>query len=204
MVVVLEMKMGKVIYMDRQIEFARLIRVLAETYNRQVSPDLIKIYYGTLSDLSQEHLQLAVTLYMNAPENRFFPTPGQLRAMIMPSDEDQATEAVARILYAIKRYGGDYKEHHEKAKEHIGELGWKIVEKMGGWSRFLTFRDENEIGPLAQSQWRKYAMGVLSRHRLGILEEAPALEFKPKKLNQLENIGELIKMIPDKLQKKAE
>lgn len=184
--------MGKVIRMDKQIEFAKIMRGLAEVYGRTISTEMMKIYSLALEDLSIQELKNAVRLYVSNSTNAFFPTPGQLRAMITPSDDQQAREASARIREALTQFGGDYDYHIKRAREHIGELGWKVVEKMGGWSR-MTRMSEADLGPVAQAQWRELASSILARHRMGIFDEAPSIEFKPKK-GELQSLGEMIRL----------
>jgi hypothetical protein len=154
----------------------------------------LDMYVEDLIDLEIDEITEAIKIYRMDPRNSEPPLPAQLKALLKPSDEIQAVDAVSRIFQALGKYG-DSAKHTEKAKKLIGELGWFIVERFGGWSR-ITRLSYDELGPMAQEQWRELAVTLLTKHRLGLLEEAP--KFPETKKAELIHMGDIIGRLGEK------
>lgn len=188
-------KSGRVINMidaKRKIEVTKILRGMALVYPTEITDELVQIYCLVLQELSIQELNQAVIRYMRS-DIAFFPKPGQLLAMLKPTDEDQAAEVAARILTAMRKYGGDYPEHHQKARECMGEIGWHVVQLQGGWSAMLTNTSlDTDIG---QAQWRKLALSVIRKDSLGQLGETPSLQSKEQK--GLQGLSDIMKKALD-------
>lgn len=169
---------------------SRAIGGLAEYYEKSLTPLQLEMYVEDLLDLSQEDLIKAIRLYRNDPEKKFFPRPAELKGVLSPTDEEKAQDAVTRIVYALKQWGDPYghqPEKQERAKNYLGTLGWKIVEREGGWAAMSNLP---EVGPVVQSQWRRSAVSFMKTTKLGIEDEPPALEG-----GGLKSLGTLLKSI---------
>jgi hypothetical protein len=91
-------------------------------------------------------------------------------ALARPNETDSVQEAVARICSSISRFGTP---NSDRAREFIGELGWAIVERFGGWRVVCDVPDMQALGVL-RAQMLKLGTSVWNRAKIG-LHEAPAL-----------------------------
>lgn len=172
--------------MNKELEFYKLIGGLAIIYGKELSKEAIQVYFNALSDMSIEDFRRSTSLWLNSPTGAFFPTPGQLKATLSPSDDQLAREAVSRIIKALSSFGGA--DNREKAKNFIGELGWSVVSREGGWEEVCKIDYANLR--IAQAQWREYAASVLTQSRLGVLDKPPGLSQVKNK--ELQRIGEYL------------
>ncbi len=167
----------------------QIIFGLAEYYDKTLTDLQMEMYVEDLMDLDLQELKQAVRLYRNDPKNKFFPLPSALKGMLRPSDDSQAREAVSRIIYSLTHYGDPYghsEDRTNRAKEYIGELGWLVVKRMGGWVH-LSQAGEDDIGPIAQAQWRELANSIQTRDRLGMVDQPPMLPSSQGKHVELES-----------------
>lgn len=166
----------------------QIVFALAEYYDKTLTDLQMEMYVEDLMELDPQELQQAVKLYRNDSRNKFFPLPATLKGMLKPSDDQQAREAVSRIIYALRKYSDPYGHSAERiaaAMDYIGELGWFVVKRMGGWVH-LSNADQEDTGPIAQAQWRELAISIQARDRLGIMNEAPRLPSSQGKTLQVE------------------
>src|SRR6185312_1507509 len=152
--------------MSREMRI-RMIEALAMIYNKDLSKDLIQIYLNALGDLSIEQLREGINRWVNHPTKAFFPTPGQIKATLQVTDEQEARDATARIGEALMKYGDPYghlTHNQQRAKALIGELGWLVVERLGGWQKLSSANHPDEVGPMAQAQWRELAISLMAKN----------------------------------------
>lgn len=154
-------------------EIGKILTHLAEYYDKVLSPIQIKMYSSDLADLEPRELIHAVQLYRMDARNTKFPLPAILRASLYPSDQDQARDIVAKVIEALSKFGTD-RSSMDRAKVFLGELGWLLVKRLGGWER-LGHLSYDDINPTAQAQWRELAIVLMKKSRLGELDLAIAL-----------------------------
>lgn len=175
--------------MDKLVEIYKHVGGLAIILGKDISKEALHVYCTALQDLSVDQVKKAVSGYLNGSKNTF-PTPGQLRAVLRPSDEDMAREAVSRIVESLSRYGG--RDNTDRAKSYIGELGWKIVQKNGGWEEVCKI--DYDALPTCQAQWRGLALSLISQDRAGVMDQAPMLPSSEKKVQSIGTIFKLPEM----------
>lgn len=102
-----------------------------------------------------------------------FPTIAEIQELItpVPLALDQAKDAAARIIAAVSKYG---RYNLESAKVFIGELGWKAVERTGGWSN-LCAQLTAENTSIYMAQYRELTAALYRKSQMGLLDYAPAL-----------------------------
>lgn len=153
-------------------------------YQLKLEGHVISMYAKDLSDLLLEDVLEAYKKYRQYPKNTRFPLPSQIRNILNQNinDEDKARDATGRIITAISKYG--YSNPIE-AKEYIGNLGWKVVERQGGWST-LCERVQNDQIPIYQAQWIKYATSLINyeKHETKENGELIKLNFSQNNLNK--------------------
>jgi hypothetical protein len=158
--------------MSGRKDLARVIKLTAQYYNRQLDPEVLSMMCDDLEDLGYEASIQAYAQYRKNSANRFFPMPAQIRDMIspQPSDENDARDAAARIVQAISKFGW---ANQTGAKSFIGDLGWTVVERHGGWLTVCEM-PADQIG-IFQAQGRELAKAIAVRASAGLLDEPPRL-----------------------------
>jgi hypothetical protein len=178
------------------VNLREVIVLTAMYYEKSLSEPLLEMYLGDLSDLPENKVCEAYALYRRNPKNRTFPLPAQIREILQPqvSDDTLAREATARIVESITRFG--YMRGSE-AKMYIGELGWNVVQRFGGW-QYICENHGLSLNPgtfLAQA--RDIAKSHIEMSRAGSFGEAPSLpssrpvltiDHKPKGLQQAASV----------------
>ena len=159
--------------MNAITELKALIVAHSAYYGQKLDPTVIQMYAEDLADLPIEVLRRALHEIRRDPKVNRFPLPAVIRARVTPPemDEDQARDAAARIITAIARCGWT---NPDSAKAMIGELGWEVVQRQGGWRSICEgVMEENKT--IFQAQWRDLAMSLSRRSRAGTLDQLPAL-----------------------------
>ena len=113
----------------------KVIVLTASYYSKDLSRELLELYCADLADLDENSCIEAYNIYRKNPKNRTFPLPSQIREIVNPkqniSDERLAAEIAGRVSGAIVKFGW---ANPSDAKAFIGETGWAVVERRGGWS----------------------------------------------------------------------
>lgn len=156
------------------------------------------IYYGKL-DLSKEQLSMmidviaqhfesegyekilsAIDRYVLDPKNKFFFSPATLRPYLFPelSTETKSIEVASRLTSAVRKFG--YSNPGE-ARAYIGELGWKIVERNGGWQPLCENLGVSIPVTTFQAQARETAKALIETAGLGEFDKPIGIEFKEQK-----------------------
>ncbi len=159
-------------------EMQRLKALIVATgayYGQVIDDAVLGMYVNDLADLPFTRVVDELENARRDPKNSRFPLPAVIRSRIKPVDADtdeiRAHTAVARIPEAIAKYGW---ANAKQAREFIGELGWLIVSRDGGWVRVCEMLNQDNIGTL-KAQWRTQALFEAKRSRAGLTNEAPAL-----------------------------
>lgn len=179
-----------------EAEIAKILTALAEYYDKTLTAGQLAMYVEDLIMLSPVELLRAVQEYRTKPENNWFPLPAKLVALArpQPTDEQNAIDAITRIIQAVAKFGS---YRNEDAKNFIGEMGWFVVQREGGWQNVCALLNEDNIGML-RAQWREMAKAFSSRSRAGTLGLAPELPVQKSKPEQLSSFGNLIGRIEQK------
>lgn len=144
---------------------------LATISGKELNEVSLTAYVDALSDIDGNLVLKALSSWLKT--ERGFPYPSDIRAKVMPeiNDNDQAVDAVNRIISAVSKYGYNNKD---KAREYIGELGFETVTRFGGWVNFCqTLTKENE--GVFRAQLKELAKVLCKKSLRNELEHAPAL-----------------------------
>lgn len=84
-----------------------------------------------------------------------FPSIKQLLDLLEPkADKDAEARVIADAIWsAIERFGS-VQSKANLVRETIGELGWRVVEQMGGWRVVCQIADYDNAAVL-KAQWRE-------------------------------------------------
>lgn len=147
-------------------DLKRLIIHVAEYYGRELKPIVLTMMAEDLQDLPLSEVRRGYDEYRRNAKNDRFPLPAVIRELVAPdrkpaSHKALATEAAARIIAATTKYG--YPDPRG-AEAYIGDLGWRIVELQGGWTRHCE--SDGPTGVI-QAQYIRLGEALLERAASG-------------------------------------
>lgn len=113
-------------------QLAGLWAMYAGYYRTKLDDQVLRMYADDLADLDFAEVRNALDQYRKNPKNRVLPLPAMIREIIEPQvDPDSAAREIAsRIVGAISKCGWS---NPTGAREYMGEIGWEIVRRFGGW-----------------------------------------------------------------------
>jgi hypothetical protein len=155
--------------LDQQIK-TQLVS-LAVISGRELSGPAVTAYYEALSDLPQFEVLNLLKNWLKT--SRHFPHPADIREKLKPeiTDDDDAQDVANSVIAAVSRCGYT---NPDRAKEHVGTLGWEVITRMGGWKHICeTMTQENE--GFMRAQIRDYTTTISKRAKRGVLHEKPEL-----------------------------
>lgn len=114
-------------------ELGLLILSTATYYGRQIDKQVLTMMIDDLADLDFDMVCNSYANYRKTPKNKTFPLPSDIRELALPnfSNESIGRDTSARIIAAIPHYGYN---NGLLAKDYIGEFGWELVKRLGGWA----------------------------------------------------------------------
>lgn len=156
-----------------KVKIAQIILGLAEYYDKTINENQLSMYVEDLSFLTPEELSYAVKEYRINPENKFFPLPAKLIELVNPfiDPEDEARDVASLIIAAVSSCGYT---NPGRAEREIGELGWTVIKRMGGWLHLCENLNANNEG-MYRAQIRDYAQTVAKKAARGELDQRPQL-----------------------------
>ena len=146
-------------------------------YGKTIDKNVIKMMVQDLEDLEFLDVINAFTSYRRNPANIHFPLPAKIRAIVNPkqSPDALANESASRIRKAISDFGWN---NSQQARDFIGELGWKVVERSGGWMHVCENHGLS-LSPLVfHAQARDLAKAICESEILGIGDQPIQLPNK--------------------------
>lgn len=151
-------------------QLGEIIFALGEYYDKKLTATQIEMYVEDLMVLKPDELVFAIKKYRTIPENHFFPLPAKLIALVTPKENtelDLGREVAGRIIQAVSKFGHN---NSTSACEFIGDLGWKVVQRNGGWAAICSELNENNKG-IMQAQMRDLAISIMRMSANGTLDE---------------------------------
>jgi len=111
------------------------ILVMAEHYQRELSKTNLVLIADALEGVTADQVAGALKKHLQGPNGRFFPSPGDLLAIIERRQPVQqaANECVSRVLEAVVKFG--YVDP-ESARTYLGETIWAALPGATGWKDF--------------------------------------------------------------------
>lgn len=167
----------------------------AAYYRAKFEDEILRMYAEDLSDLDYPAVNRALETYRRDPRNKTMPMPSQIREKLTPQvdHESVAREIAARIGGAITKFGW---ASSDRAREYIGEIGWRIVETRGGWTN-LCQNHGVTIDPTAfEAQVREQAKAAV-KYGDQALGQAIGIAGGGRR-GEIQSIGEIIRSLPGK------
>ncbi|NDE91614.1 MAG: hypothetical protein EB059_10880 [Alphaproteobacteria bacterium] len=153
--------------MNTKQEQVALYGQLAMIYGKQLTPQALVMMVDALDDLPGG----AVIQVMKAwvKKQKHFPMPSDIRESLSPTTDaaDDGRDIASRVIAAVSKFGS---YQAEAAKNHIGEIGWECVQRMGGWKTFCSELTEDTKG-IFNAQIRDLAMTLKKKALNGTLDQ---------------------------------
>lgn len=147
---------------EQKTEIARIYALTCKAFDKTLDADVLKMQVEDLSDLDFEQIKKALENYRIDEKSTIWPRAGKIRALVNPvmSADAVANEAASLIREAISKFGWP---NGSEARKFVGELGWAIVERSGGWSS-LCENHGLSINPLTfHAQSRDLAKAIIEK-----------------------------------------
>lgn len=156
-------------------EFSTFIDVLKGLFPQSPQFDgaMLNAWYGFFDKFSV--LQMFGILKEVPKHCDRFPSIKQLLELLEPkADKDAEARIIADKIWAgIERFGS-MKSKQDLVRQSIGEVGWQVVENMGGWRVVCDIASYDNVGQM-KAQWRESAKAIMDvaevkaqRDRLGL------------------------------------
>lgn len=171
-------------------EVAIVLANMATYFGKDITKPVISMMVEDLSDLNFQDVLNAFTAYRKNPKNISFPLPAKIREIINPTQsvDGMANEAASRIRKAIVDFGWC---NPSQARAYIGELGWRIVERSGGWM-YVCENHGVELNPLTfHAQARDLAKAIVESEGMGIGDMPIGLP-EPIQNKKLQNVVSML------------
>jgi hypothetical protein len=183
---------------DQRDQLGIKLTQIAMMYGKDFPKEQARIYIDSLVSFMPdtfENYMMALMKYLNDSKNKFFPTPMNLRQYLQPelSPDAMSNEVASRIRSAITKFGWP---NPKDAREYIGDLGWKVVERSGGW-QYLCENHGVDLNVLTfHAQARDLTRSLIESNELGTYDQPIGIEQTHKPA--IDNlITGLIKRIED-------
>lgn len=150
-----------------------MLLLLAEYFQKQLTQNQLRMYAEDLEEYGHEAVGHAIKKFKADKANKFYPLPAHLIEIMQPAvnPDHEAVEVMNRIWTAIAQHGWP---NPKPAREYIGELGWAVVERYGGWKNICQEANDSD-GGIMKAQLRETVKSVVGRAKQGLLNTPPAL-----------------------------
>jgi len=157
---------------EQKNKLALLYFQIGEIHSRTLSKDTLVTLVNAFNDLNFDDVYRELNSWLL--NGNHFPLPAHIRQKILPvkNESDDISESVNRSLTTVTKFGYC---NSDQAKNYIGELGWQIIEGMGGWVHLCeTLGSETPEGVM-RKQMLDYGETVWKRVKRGEHNIPPAL-----------------------------
>jgi hypothetical protein len=134
--------------------FAKMMIALGEYYNREISDDLMDMYWNGMSHLDISVVREAMNRHMQNPDSgQFMPKVADVIRMTGGSTQDAALIAWSKVDRAIRVVGCYDSVVFDDALIH------RVIQDMGGWIGFGNKTEEDWVfvGKEFENRYRGYA-----------------------------------------------
>lgn len=134
--------------------FAEVVRASMDVYGRDVSPDVLRIWWAALQEFSIDEVRTGFSRYIKSTESGTFPPkPADIIRMIEGSSSDRGALAWAKVLEAAQRVGAYRSVCFDDPIIH------NVIEAMGGWTAICAMEKDEQPFRSAEfaKRYRTYA-----------------------------------------------
>lgn len=122
---------------EERVKVAEAWAGIAAVFEKTLPKSALVVMLDAVDDLSYNDVITVLTNWVGKTKTNRYPYPAEIREQIRPaiSNEHLAREAAARVIQAVSKFGWC---SPEQAKDFIGDLGWRGVERFGGWRHICS------------------------------------------------------------------
>lgn len=159
---------------DQRKQFGNAYVLTAKSFDKELSIELAMMAVSDLEDLDFQSCMNALKKFRNAPTSRSWPKIGEIRSLANPtlSRDAEAMQISSRISEAVSKFGWP---NADRARQHIGEKGWVVVSRYGGWGYICENLGVNISQSSFIAQCRDIAKSYLEHEHLKPLNESQQL-----------------------------
>jgi len=180
---------------DQRKHFSKFLAITAKLYDKTLDFDVCQMIVDDLVDLDYDSCMDALLRFRKDQKNKTWPRAADIRNLVSPTlDSDTKGKlAASRVIESVSKFGYT---NPEEAKNYIGELGWKAVQRFGGWQYICENLGLSIQISTFQAQIRDVAIATDKAGHIG-MQDTPIGITAPKETPQLS--GGLQKVDPMKL-----
>lgn len=140
---------------------------------------VLNFWFDALKDVPAQTIAGALKSLLKEPK---FPSLGQVLSACgietekPVSDNELVQDAVSRIETAVRRHGTPWPD---AARKDVGEFGWEIVTRAGGWSAVCAPDSETQFAFLLK-ELKQTGLSILKAKNLGIDRPLMPSDTKPQ------------------------
>jgi hypothetical protein len=139
--------------------FAQLLAAVSAVYARDLSPDVVAIYWAALAEFDLAAVRQAMDRHVKNPDSgQFMPKPADLIRMLKGGTQDSAMVAWSVVEWAIRHVGGYEDVVFDDA------LTMKCIELVGGWIKVCA-TTEDEL-PFKAKEFQAFYRGFAMRREV--------------------------------------
>lgn len=166
--------------MKTERDVVALLGLFVSRNNRKMERLELDLYLGGLNDIGWPKVYAALENLFKS--TRGMPTIDEIREAAgnktekPVSDNELVQDAISRIRQAVSRYG---MPNEGEAKRFVGDLGWAIVQRTGGWYAVCAPESYTEFDFLLKEA-KQTGISILKAQNLGIDRPLTRDDTKPK------------------------
>jgi hypothetical protein len=140
---------------------------------------MISVLEEEFGDVGAQKILDSIVEYRRDPKNKVFPSASALQGYLRPvvSTDAQAQEIAGRITESISKFGYT---GGAQAKAFIGEIGWSVVQRFGGWAEICRDHGVNIQPGQFFAQTRDMIKAKIEINKAGKSDDSSLLEYKSK------------------------
>jgi len=161
-------------------DFLTRLMGLAKVCNFALDKTIVAIYEKALAPFDLSKVSRSIEhIIVNRKTRDPFPSVKEIIEIMSPqlNDDNEAVEAGSRIVQAVSRFG--YSNPGD-AHNFIGDLGWRIVERFGGWGSICQSMTPDNTSFML-SQFVKLGKAQIQRAKIGLDGVAPVIPISNQK-----------------------
>ena len=144
---------------------------LAEYYRSPLSDVVVSLYVSDLSDLPLGAVLDAMRGMRRDAKRRHLPLPADVRERAAGTGRCDAGEIAAKLCASIAKFGYT---SPDRARAYMGEVGWAIVGRFGGWAQLCNTLTTAEMNTF-RAQVREVCRVEIDRQEQTKKSDTPAL-----------------------------
>lgn len=168
------------------IDLKKMYVGLSAYYQKETADLTIEMYVRDLENYSFQEILRAIEKYRRNPKNKTIPLPANLIEIINPeiNSKDIGQIVSAQLQKALTKKGSwwgvnmDTDKFKEEMREYLGDIGFTLIQKIGGWSVFCNRAREANMD-IFNSQIRELAISLHKMKSIGVdIETEKFMEIK--------------------------